>query len=312
MQTTYFSYYLELAKSHSFSEAAQLLNISQSGLSRAILSIEQEIGCDLFLRRGNSIYLTKEGERFADYASQIVEILKKINALKNLDKTDYLHHDTNCKKLYCDATSTSFAVLAALYKRRSVNLQDFHYSELSPDLILQKALLQKKDDPWLFLVSIPVGGSFERKLRHIRNITFTPLLEIQAMAKVPLSSSLSDKQRLSPYDLSQVKWAVSNDCNINDILKAATGKTYINKYVYFRSIRRDKVDQVILENDCIGLTNNYSQKTLSSRFVAVPFQKDAISLVGLLSRTDLYASQETESFCRNIAKTCNKIKLLPW
>ena len=312
MQTAYFPYFLELAKTLSFSQAARTLNVSQSGLSRAISNIEREVGCPLFLRRGNSIYITKEGERFAEYAKEAVAILEKIHQLPNPTETDYLHDRFDTRQMYCDATSTSFAVLTAMNRRNSTKLQGLHYSELSPDLILKKLELQKPEDPWLFFVSVPAKGRFARKIERTKNLSFESLLEIRAMAKVSNKSSFAKKGMLTPEDLSQASWAVSSDFNINDILIAATGSKHTEKHVSFRSVRRGQVDRMILESDCVGLTNDYSKGALSPRFVAIPFQRDVVSLVGLLVRSDFEPSQEMVDFRRKITVACNKLKQLPW
>ena len=46
--------------------------ISQQGLSSAIRRLEQELGCDLFYRKGNSLVLTEHGQYFLDHAADIV------------------------------------------------------------------------------------------------------------------------------------------------------------------------------------------------------------------------------------------------
>lgn len=47
---------------NNISEAAKRLNISQATLSKAIASIEDELGVALFDRKGRHIYLNRYGE----------------------------------------------------------------------------------------------------------------------------------------------------------------------------------------------------------------------------------------------------------
>ena len=52
---------------NNISEAAKRLNISQAALSKAIASIEDELGVALFDRKGRHIYLNRYGELMLNY-----------------------------------------------------------------------------------------------------------------------------------------------------------------------------------------------------------------------------------------------------
>lgn len=68
-------YFVMLAKVQHVSQTADLLNISQPSLSKAIASLENEIGIKLFDRKGNHIYLNDNGQKFYEYASQSINLL---------------------------------------------------------------------------------------------------------------------------------------------------------------------------------------------------------------------------------------------
>lgn len=67
-------YFLQLAKFEHVSATADFLNISQPSLSKHIRTLEKEIGIQLFDRIGNRIVLNKNGEEFAQYAGQAMEL----------------------------------------------------------------------------------------------------------------------------------------------------------------------------------------------------------------------------------------------
>jgi DNA-binding transcriptional LysR family regulator len=71
-------YFLEICKFGSISQAANSLFISQQGLSSAIRRLEQDLGCDLFYRKGNSLVLTEQGQYFLDNAGDIVSSFDKL------------------------------------------------------------------------------------------------------------------------------------------------------------------------------------------------------------------------------------------
>lgn len=60
-----------LAKTRSFTKAAQLLHISQPTVSGHIADLEQELGAKLFDRRRGSVTMTEAGRLLHDYATRI-------------------------------------------------------------------------------------------------------------------------------------------------------------------------------------------------------------------------------------------------
>ena len=70
-------YFKRLAELQHYTKAAQELNITQPSLSGAIHSLEDELGVDLFKKKGRNIILTESGEEFYKYISA---------ALRELDK----------------------------------------------------------------------------------------------------------------------------------------------------------------------------------------------------------------------------------
>ena len=61
MNLDHMRYFLILSQEMHYSRAAQRLNISQSGLSHAIDSLEQELGVPLFQKSGRGIRLGRYG-----------------------------------------------------------------------------------------------------------------------------------------------------------------------------------------------------------------------------------------------------------
>ncbi|WP_298081635.1 LysR family transcriptional regulator, partial [uncultured Campylobacter sp.] len=71
---------LKVAEFRSFTKAAEALKIPQPSLSQSILSLERELGTQLFNRTSNPISLTHAGKI---YASKAKIIFDAINDLKN-------------------------------------------------------------------------------------------------------------------------------------------------------------------------------------------------------------------------------------
>lgn len=69
------TYFCMLAKTQSYTQAAQALFIAQPSLSYAISTLEKELGCLLVAREGRRISLTPAGETFYRYAKAALEAI---------------------------------------------------------------------------------------------------------------------------------------------------------------------------------------------------------------------------------------------
>ena len=73
-----FKYVLMLANEHSFSRAADMLNITQPSLSQYIKKIEKEVGLPLFDRANGDIRLTDAGKVYIEGGRKILDIEQRM------------------------------------------------------------------------------------------------------------------------------------------------------------------------------------------------------------------------------------------
>lgn len=84
-------------------KASELLYISQPAVSRAIKQLEDDIGCQLFVRSSRGVRLTNQGEILYKYAKQAITFLKvgekKVSEYENLNYGEVVVgvSDTLCK-----------------------------------------------------------------------------------------------------------------------------------------------------------------------------------------------------------------------
>jgi LysR family transcriptional activator of glutamate synthase operon len=83
MELQKLNYFLAIVKYDKFTTAANELFISQSSLSKQILSLERELGVKLFNRNTRNIELTPIGEQLVPCAQRIVSESEKISLLIN-------------------------------------------------------------------------------------------------------------------------------------------------------------------------------------------------------------------------------------
>ena len=69
--------FLDIARSGSFIATAERLHVTQTTVTARIKNLETQLGCQLFVRNRAGASLTPEGERFVNYAMQIVQLWGK-------------------------------------------------------------------------------------------------------------------------------------------------------------------------------------------------------------------------------------------
>jgi DNA-binding transcriptional LysR family regulator len=92
MDTEKMSSVLAVARTRSFSEAAVEISLSQSSVTKHVLSVEKELGITIFSRAktSRSVNLTNEGMIFVKYAQEILELYQKMS-------DQLIHHSHSVK-----------------------------------------------------------------------------------------------------------------------------------------------------------------------------------------------------------------------
>ena len=121
-------YFLAVAKEENMSRAAETLHVTQPTLSKALKSLEEELGKKLFTRKSFSIRLTEEGVLLRDRAESLVDMADKIE--KEFVSLD----DITGGELYLGlAESYQIRFLARQIKRLKERYPNLHYHITSGD-----------------------------------------------------------------------------------------------------------------------------------------------------------------------------------
>ncbi len=67
-------YMVAVANCHSFSQASRECFVAQTAISKQIANLENELNCKLFVRGQHSVELTRQGEIFLNYASEVLHM----------------------------------------------------------------------------------------------------------------------------------------------------------------------------------------------------------------------------------------------
>lgn len=94
--------FLSLADNLHFGKTSRELHVSPSALSRSIKQLEEELGAALFVRDNRSVRLTREGQQFREYASEVMNGWQAIRQTFMQDQLN-LHGELS---LYCSVTAS--------------------------------------------------------------------------------------------------------------------------------------------------------------------------------------------------------------
>ncbi len=72
MEITQLRYFNAVVQTGFISRAAEAMFVTPPTISGAISQMEEELGVKLFVRRGHTLELTPQGERFAEYTNKIL------------------------------------------------------------------------------------------------------------------------------------------------------------------------------------------------------------------------------------------------
>lgn len=176
--------FCNVARSLSFTKAADILHISQPAVSKHVKELEAYFSVRLFRREGNKIFLTEEGEILFQSALQIFDIYNqtefKLNRLKN--KSD------GVLRIGASTTMTMYIIPPVLseFKQRFPQVSLSWINGNSEKI--ESALLKKEIDL----------GIIEGR-RHSKDIKYVDMLrdELALVAHTTRACSVRDSVRLS-------------------------------------------------------------------------------------------------------------------
>lgn len=153
--------FLSIVKHHTFSEAAEQLHISQSSLSKKIISLEEELGTEVFSRKKRQVTLTEAGNVIYQDAYNLLLLYQNIKR-----KAEYYSSKTE--------NIISLSILPILNQYGLIE-QLYHFQSQHPEIVLKINELEEPDISKGFSeekISLAIvreefldnlSGSFERK-----------------------------------------------------------------------------------------------------------------------------------------------------
>ena len=202
-------YFLAVAREENMTRAAEILHVTQPTLSKALKSLEDELGKKLFIRHSFSIRLTEEGVLLRNRAEDLVSMADKIEReFISLD-------DISGGELYLGlAESYQIRYLARVIKDFKTRYPNLHYHITSGDTEQIADKLDKGLLDFLVLAELP-------DIRKYEYLAF-PEKDIWGLV-IPAGDPLSEKTVLRPEDLAGLPLFCSEQAWNGDIKTWAGG-----------------------------------------------------------------------------------------
>lgn len=156
MDINQLKYFISVAQTLNFSEAARRNSLTQPSISHHINELEKQLGCKLFIRDKRSVSLTDSGRTFLPHALEIVDISHKAAVqLSNMEQGLAGH-------LTIAALTTSSAILsrclAAFSKKYPQVTVDIHFTSGRTQALIMSE--DKYDVHFAMDDMVPVGETF--------------------------------------------------------------------------------------------------------------------------------------------------------
>ena len=185
-------YFLAVAREQSFSQAANMLYLSQPTLSRQLHELEQELGRQLFVRGNKGVTLTEDGMMLRKRAEEIIELVEKTEEeLKH--NSDHINGT-----VYIGAGETyAFKLIADTGKKIQNKYPDVKLSIFSGDgsdvlerldkgLIDFGVIFQELDDTKYESVEIPLHDTWGVLTRRDSPLAKKSEIDFSELAEHPL------------------------------------------------------------------------------------------------------------------------------
>ncbi|WP_180994196.1 LysR family transcriptional regulator [Bacillus sp. Marseille-P3661] len=242
MNLSQFQFIYEVAKFGNITAAAQNLYVSQSAISQAITSLEEELGFQIFQRSRAGVVLTKEGRKIVEISK---DILDKIQEIKNISKVQ----DTPLTEDLKVSLTPGFINLTHdtlnFFKRDYPNM-NIEISEKDTVYIIEDIRNKNID---LGLITLP---KTEGKLEN--DLAFKAMFSSPMVVCVNKNSPLASKTIISPIELFDQKIVLYTSRVILDFVDRLVEK-YNGLNILLRSNKLDLVKKTVIEENCITVVS---------------------------------------------------------
>lgn len=255
MELRYLREFSVLARVLKYQEAAEMLFISQSTLSKHIMTMEKELGEMLFIRNKRNVQLTAFGARFLPYAERILAVEEEYTGELLQDPKGRGRVAIGHIPMVTLYTLTRFL---AVFRKK---YPDYEYAFRQADTALLFEWLQQKKLDFVLTDSEEMPeGAFKR----------TVYTEDHLVVVLPAGHPLAQCERLAPEQLAGE--TIIRFSGNEEILRKLAGDEQEQRFRSFMTVDKEQtlIDLVAQEMGMSLLTRRLAEHHLTEHVVLRP------------------------------------------
>ncbi len=251
-------YFLTLARTLNFSEAARELKVSQPALSKAIQQLESEVGGSLIRREGRLTHLTPLGERMRaslqDVEDAALRAEQLASRLSNSEMTS-IRIAVMCT-IDPGMVGQCLAQFQQKHPKLGIQLMDFTATSI------QDALLQGKID-------VAIIGSPVEAVPRLRTYE---LFQEKMVVSCGLQNRLAARESIPLKMIAEFPYIDRMRCEFRDMILSIADKHDIDLNIVASSEREDWIKSLLSQDHRISIMPSSSAKSAGLKSVALQDQ----------------------------------------
>ena len=294
-------YVITIADCGSMNEAAKRLYLSQPSLSETVMSLEEEVGIEIFIRTNRGIKTTVEGEEFLAYARQVVEQYRLLD-----DK--YISRTKSRKKFCVSMQHYTFAVKAFVEVAKQFGLDEYEFAvrETKTAEIIEDVKNFKSEVGILYRNEF--NGKVLDKLFERNELEFHELFTCNTCVYLWNGHPLAENERITMEELEEYP-CLSFEQGLNNSFYLS--EEVLSTYNYKRIIKIN--DRATALNLMVGM-NAYTlcsgiicEELNGSEYSAIPLDRDEKMTIGYVARKGINLSKLGKRYIDELMKYKNSV-----
>ncbi len=280
-------YIVKIAECKSFNEAARELYVTQSSLSSAIKTIEEEIGITIFKRNNRGIELTDDGIELLEYARRIVLQMNEIDERFNAKE--------NSKARLCVTTvPSSLAVNALCEIYKELDCDSFTINIINmPTQDIIKSVEERTSDIGILSVNSSNQKAIYRVFKE-KGLLFHPLSETKLYMSCHSNHPLAKKDVVTLGDLMDypnVSYYSTKE-PVYEFTQMDLDEFNPPKKITVSNV--SSLETVLLKTDAVML----GSRVKTDGLVSVPFDNDVVYTAGYILKENVIPTEFAKKFIK--------------
>lgn len=295
-------YAVKIAQKGSLSAAAEDLFVSQPSLTKAISDLEKDLNICIFNRNNRGVSVTREGELFLTYATQLLE---RTQYIEDLFKGGDFRNPVF--SVSCQHYSFAVTALVDTIKKFNANQYDFTIRETKTYEIIEDVSTGKSELGIIYISKR--NKELMQKLFTKNNLSFKEVFVAKAHVFISDTHPLAKKKSIKIEELLPYPYLTFEQGDFDSIY-------YSEELLSTEDIPKNiKVnDRATLFNLLIGLDGyTVSSGIINSELngkhiVSVPLNIDSVMHIGYIYQNNRVFSDYAESYIEFLVKHCGQIE----